>query len=97
MNRVALFIPTGELITFQGGGKVDRITEAQLVKCSPGKTFEQYNKECDDLEETRLDIVRQEALSYCYTPEQIWVGWKTDNELAMLIEAKKRADAERRP
>ena len=81
MKRVCVHKVTKHIIEMQSGGIVAR--RAQIT----GEATEEYAKylsDCDNLENSRLETLRQNALNSGYLDEDIEVKWVTADEYETL-------------
>ena len=90
MYRVATQLLTGKLIEMQSGGKVERLTwmewslSVKEPKDRSEEKYQEYLNECDALEASRLDTLKQNALNAGYKEDDIEVKWVTDEEWAVI-------------
>ena len=92
MDRACIEKVTGKLIEMQSGGKVERLSwmewslSVKEPKDRSEEKYQEYLAECDALEASRLDTLKQNALNAGYKEEEIEVKWVT-NEEWQVIEA----------
>jgi hypothetical protein len=79
--RVCIEKITGKLVEAQGGGRVDRLSQEEFQH---EDDFSKYLASCNDLEATRLNTLKQNALNAGYTEDEIEVKWVTDEEWARI-------------
>jgi len=90
MYRISRIKSTGKLIEMQSGGKVERLTwmewslSVKEPKDRSEEKYQEYLNECDALEASRLDTLKQNALNVGYKEDDIEVKWVTDEEWAAI-------------
>lgn len=90
MNRVCIIKSTGKIIESQGGGKVDRLPR-EHQRFTSDASYQEYLAECDALEASRLNTLRQNAINAGYAEGDIEVKWVSDEERETIIEADRQS------
>ena len=90
MYRISRIKSTGKLIEMQSGGKVERLTwmewslSVKEPKDRSEEKYQEYLNECDALEASRLNTLKQNALNAGYKEDDIEVKWITNEEWAAI-------------
>ena len=86
----ALCTANGKFFEMLGGGEVDRLSWMEWslsIKNEADRTEEKYQEylaDCDALETSRLNTLKQNALNAGYKEEEIEVKWVTDEEWSQI-------------
>ena len=71
----------GRLIEMQSGGVVDRLPREAF---KADADYQAYLADCEAIEASRLDTLRQNAINAGYAEDEIEVRWVSDEEWAVI-------------